>query len=183
MLAQREQFAEAMVNFDQAMQLDSQNAGIYYERAVALARQGHHDRALDDYARAIELAPAFVQTFDNRGRLLAQLGERAAMLDSGIVTDDILETLQDMSGQAVAVADDPQAAAQALTDLGWIVKPQDNMEAVFLVPFAAGNFIYVAAADLIPEIKKENQIKHSLIHFVAFSLGIGLLLAVRLLPR
>ncbi|QDT01948.1 Zinc transporter ZupT [Rubripirellula lacrimiformis] len=59
----------------------------------------------------------------------------------------------------------------------------DHIEVVFLVPFAAGNFIYIAAADLIPEIKKSNEVKRNLIHFLAFSLGIGLLLAVRWLAE
>jgi len=49
----------------------------------------------------------------------------------------------------------------------------------FLVPFAAGNFLYIGAADLIPEIKKSHDLKKNLIHFVAFSVGLGLLLAVR----
>lgn len=58
-----------------------------------------------------------------------------------------------------------------------------SVDVVFLVPFAAGNFIYIGAADLIPEVKKENQLKRNLIHFVAFSLGVGLLLVVRLLAK
>jgi zinc and cadmium transporter len=50
-----------------------------------------------------------------------------------------------------------------------------------LVPFAAGNFIYIAAVDLIPEIKKERQLKRNVVHFVAFSLRPGLLFVVRLI--
>lgn len=49
----------------------------------------------------------------------------------------------------------------------------------FLLPFAAGNFIYVAAADLIPEIKHEENARLNVIHFVAFLIGIVLLLGVR----
>ncbi|RLJ00129.1 MAG: ZIP family metal transporter [Candidatus Aenigmatarchaeota archaeon] len=41
-----------------------------------------------------------------------------------------------------------------------------------LLPFAAGGFIYIAASDLIPEIRKEKDIKKSLSTFAIFILGI-----------
>lgn len=42
----------------------------------------------------------------------------------------------------------------------------------FIVPFAAGGFIYIAASDLIPEIHKEKDLKRSSLAFFAFLLGI-----------
>jgi len=42
----------------------------------------------------------------------------------------------------------------------------------FLIPFAAGGFIYIASSDLIPELHKEVKIKNSLLQFVAIVLGI-----------
>lgn len=42
----------------------------------------------------------------------------------------------------------------------------------FLIPFAAGNFIYIATADLIPELHKETTLKKSLIQLLMFLLGI-----------
>ncbi len=56
-----------------------------------------------------------------------------------------------------------------------------RLDITFLLPFAAGNFVYVAAADLIPEIKHEPELKRSLLFFTAFSAGILLLLGVKLL--
>jgi zinc and cadmium transporter len=53
-------------------------------------------------------------------------------------------------------------------------------DVTFLVPFAAGNFIYIAAADLIPEIKREDTLKLNVLHFVSFLVGLGLLLGTRL---
>ncbi|MFH8119417.1 MAG: ZIP family metal transporter [Candidatus Aenigmatarchaeota archaeon] len=44
-----------------------------------------------------------------------------------------------------------------------------------LLPFAAGNFIYVAASDLIPEIKKEVELKRSSAEFIVLLLGILLM--------
>ncbi|MBI4522257.1 MAG: ZIP family metal transporter [Deltaproteobacteria bacterium] len=52
-------------------------------------------------------------------------------------------------------------------------------DVTFLLPFAAGNFIYIAAADLIPEIKHEESARLNVIHFLSFLIGIALLLAVR----
>ena len=48
----------------------------------------------------------------------------------------------------------------------------------FLIPFAAGGFIYIATADLIPEIHKHTETKKSLWQFSAFFLGIGIMLSL-----
>lgn len=42
----------------------------------------------------------------------------------------------------------------------------------FILPFAAGGFIYIAASDLIPEIHKEIERKKSFISFLVFLFGI-----------
>jgi len=52
---------------------------------------------------------------------------------------------------------------------------------VFLLPFAAGNFIYIAASDLIPEIKNKETSKKSLLYFFVFLLGISLMLMLKFL--
>jgi zinc and cadmium transporter len=54
-----------------------------------------------------------------------------------------------------------------------------TLDTVYLLPFAAGNFIYIATADLIPEIKHETDPRRSSLYFLAFALGIALLLAVK----
>ncbi len=46
---------------------------------------------------------------------------------------------------------------------------------VYLLPFAAGGFLYIAASDLMPEIRKEASLKKSLINFVIFLGGIALM--------
>lgn len=54
------------------------------------------------------------------------------------------------------------------------------LDVSFLLPFAAGNFIYIAAADLIPEVKHHASSTQNLIHFLAFAAGLGCLLVTRL---
>ena len=45
----------------------------------------------------------------------------------------------------------------------------------FMLPFAAGGLIYIAGTDLIPELKKEVNLKKSFTEFVSFLAGIGLI--------
>jgi len=45
----------------------------------------------------------------------------------------------------------------------------------YIIPFAAGGFIYLAGSDLMPELKKENTFKQSISQFVSIGLGIFLL--------
>ncbi len=54
----------------------------------------------------------------------------------------------------------------------------DKINIVYLLPFAAGNFIYIAASDLIPEVKHGENIFKNILHFIFFALGILLILAV-----
>jgi zinc and cadmium transporter len=49
----------------------------------------------------------------------------------------------------------------------------------FLVPFAAGNFIYIGASDLVPEVNKHRDVGANVIHFGSFVAGIALLWAIR----
>ncbi len=51
----------------------------------------------------------------------------------------------------------------------------------FLIPFAAGTFIYIATADLIPELHKEVAIKRSLLQFFWFMMGILVMLSLLLI--
>ena len=49
---------------------------------------------------------------------------------------------------------------------------------LFLVPFATGGFIYIASADLIPELHKETTIKKSILQLLFFVIGILIMLAL-----
>ncbi len=49
----------------------------------------------------------------------------------------------------------------------------------FILPFTAGGFIYIASADLIPELKKENAIGKSMKQLAGILFGIGIMLALR----
>jgi zinc and cadmium transporter len=64
--------------------------------------------------------------------------------------------------------------------LGFFLSEQIGGAIVFLLPFAAGNFIYIASSDLLPEIKQKVSPQKSMIHFLIFLLGLGLMLSLKL---
>lgn len=49
----------------------------------------------------------------------------------------------------------------------------------FLLPFAAGGFIYIAASDLIPELHKEEKLSKAIVSFIIFFAAILLMLALK----
>jgi zinc and cadmium transporter len=56
-----------------------------------------------------------------------------------------------------------------------------GVDVTFLLSFAAGNFIYIAASDLIPEVTHDRRLLNNLIHFGAFVGGIALIVLPRVL--
>lgn len=58
-----------------------------------------------------------------------------------------------------------------------------SVDVSLLVPFAAGNFIYIAAADLIPEVKQHEDWRVNLLHLGALLVGLGLLGGLRVVTH
>ena len=65
--------------------------------------------------------------------------------------------------------------------IGYLLSGYVGSTILYLLPFAAGNFIYIAASDLIPEIKHKKSLKKSLAYFIIFLLGVLLMLLIKLL--
>lgn len=51
----------------------------------------------------------------------------------------------------------------------------------YIMPFAAGNFFYISASDLVPELHKEVDFKKSLNSFVFFIIGIFIMYFLKLI--
>jgi zinc and cadmium transporter len=51
----------------------------------------------------------------------------------------------------------------------------------FMIPFAAGGFIYIAATDLMPELHKKYRAKESVVQLAAILIGIGLMATLKLM--
>lgn len=55
-----------------------------------------------------------------------------------------------------------------------------QVDVTFLVPFAAGNFLYIGASDLVPEVNKHYGLRTNVTHFGCFVAGAAVLLVIRL---
>ncbi|MFZ1863323.1 MAG: ZIP family metal transporter [Polyangiales bacterium] len=62
--------------------------------------------------------------------------------------------------------------------LAWWVS--STLDISFLVPLAAGNFIYIAASDLVPEVTKHRDGNINALYFLCFVGGLGLLWVTRI---
>jgi zinc and cadmium transporter len=54
-----------------------------------------------------------------------------------------------------------------------------QIDVSWLIPFAAGNFLYIGASDLIPEVNKHKDLRVNLINFLFFTLGLMLVLMAK----
>jgi zinc and cadmium transporter len=55
-----------------------------------------------------------------------------------------------------------------------------NIDISFLIPFAAGNFLYIGASDLVPEVKEHENLRINIMNFLAFISGLALMFIIRL---
>jgi zinc and cadmium transporter len=56
-----------------------------------------------------------------------------------------------------------------------------SFDTSWLLGFAAGNFLYIGASDLVPEVNRQRDLPTGVLHFLAFSAGAALLVALKLL--
>ncbi|MFW6230433.1 MAG: ZIP family metal transporter [Nanoarchaeota archaeon] len=48
----------------------------------------------------------------------------------------------------------------------------------FLLPFAAGNFLYIAASNLVPQLHRHCGLKETVLHIIAILIGVGIMVAL-----
>jgi len=63
--------------------------------------------------------------------------------------------------------------------IGYFASFQIENMTSYLLPFTAGGFIYIAASDLMPEIRKETSLKKSMLSFGVFLVGILIMFLVK----
>lgn len=62
--------------------------------------------------------------------------------------------------------------------LSFVLKEAGEIFTLWILPIAAGGFIYVAVADLIPELHKTKEIKYSLLQIIAVIAGVLAMVAL-----
>ena len=65
--------------------------------------------------------------------------------------------------------------------LGYFLIPHIGNFEVYILPIAAGGFLYIAAADLIPELHKERRTSRTILAFGMFLLGIAMMWGMKYL--
>jgi zinc and cadmium transporter len=65
--------------------------------------------------------------------------------------------------------------------VGYFISRNVEQATIFLLPFAAGGFLYIAATDLVPEIRKEENIKKSMATIVVFICGILIMWLIKVI--
>ena len=63
--------------------------------------------------------------------------------------------------------------------IGYFLSFQIENMTSYLLPFTAGGFIYIAASDLMPEIRKETSLRKSMLSFGVFLVGIAIMFLVK----
>jgi len=63
--------------------------------------------------------------------------------------------------------------------LGYIASHTMTQFASYLIPVAAGGFIYISASDLIPELKNETSTKRTALMIATFLLGVIIMMLVK----
>ncbi len=63
---------------------------------------------------------------------------------------------------------------------GYIIS-SSNRFTVYLLPIAAGGFIYIAASDLIPELHNQKEFKKTLLTFIFFVIGLSFMIVTKFL--
>jgi zinc and cadmium transporter len=91
-----------------------------------------------------------------------ELGDFAVLIHGGWNRRKAL-LLNVLSGSTFLVGGLIAYAASFRIDVDW------------LVPFAAGNFLYIGASDLVPEVNKAHSFGANLAHFASFAAGLGFL--------
>ena len=63
----REEFEQAIADYNQAIQLNPKYAYAYNNRGIVYYNQGKYDLAIADYNQAIQLNPKYANAYYNRG--------------------------------------------------------------------------------------------------------------------
>ncbi len=63
--------------------------------------------------------------------------------------------------------------------VGWFISEHTDRLNTYLIPIAVGGFIYIALSDILPELRKENNMKKFFSGFTFFLLGIVMMFFLR----
>ncbi len=79
---EKNNLAQAMLDFNKAIEIDPKNADAYDNRGIIYGKQSHFTQAISDFNKAVEINPNYVEAYNNRGLTYYSQGNLAqAMSD------------------------------------------------------------------------------------------------------
>jgi len=63
--------------------------------------------------------------------------------------------------------------------IGFFLADKTPHFANFIIPFAAGNFLYIAAVNLVPELHRKHKILDTILHLSAIAVGVAIMFFIR----
>ncbi|MBT3298160.1 ZIP family metal transporter [archaeon] len=64
--------------------------------------------------------------------------------------------------------------------LGIILAGRTTNFTHFIIPFAAGSFIYIAASNLVPELHRDCRLTETMLHLISIIAGVGIMVLIAL---
>ena len=71
----KDQFDQAMSDFNKALEIDPTSAMAYHHRGVLYTFKGQYDQAFSDFSKALEINPRFASAYSSRGRAYMAKGQ------------------------------------------------------------------------------------------------------------
>jgi len=75
-LEEKGRFAEAMAEYDRAIELDPKSVDAYYHRALLFQRQGDSKSAFADFDRITAISPNYSEPYYGRGEIYSGQGQK-----------------------------------------------------------------------------------------------------------
>ena len=126
-------YDQAIRDFSTAIELNSKEAGPYYNRGLAYTKLRQHARAIQDYSRAIELDPIFEVAYIQRGFAFFSLGQRdqAIELDPNqAVAYYNLARIYSLKDNHEKAIQDLNKAVQLYPDIKNMVKKENDFDRI-----------------------------------------------------
>jgi len=80
-LFQKGQVDEAVIQFQKALETNSNNAEAYYNLGNVFSKKGQRDKAIEQYQKSLQIDPYFVMAHYNLGNIFLQAGRRDAAIE------------------------------------------------------------------------------------------------------
>lgn len=153
------QFDEAIVEFNESIELDPEMAEAYCNRGAAYIQLGNYERAIEDLDEAIRLDPQYADAYRNRGFAYFLLGEfDGAVEDLGeairLDPDELPPQDDDLQVSRMDIPEEENGFYYFNQSIGKTYWPEDDEEYLVIMDILMGE---EWDAELVDELMERNQ--------------------------